>query len=128
MKSKAIVCAAAALSMGLGGLAVAQQEKDKMADRAQQAEQLQGQQRDGRDHDRAGPQQGMRGPGAGPDHNFYRGDRLPPQFHQSQHVVSDWREHQLRQPPRGYHWVQSGNDFMLVAITSGIIDSIRLNH
>ena len=37
------------------------------------------------------------------------------------------RGHHLRQPPRGYHWVQSGNDFLLVAITTGVIASILLN-
>ena len=116
MNSKAITCAIAALSMGLSGFAVAQQDKDIRADRAaRQYERPEA----NRDHDRPAPHH--MGRGAGPDHNFYRGDRLPPQYHERQYVVSDWRGHHLRQPPRGYHWVQSGNDFLLVAITTGVI-------
>jgi Ni/Co efflux regulator RcnB len=30
----------------------------------------------------------------------------------------------LRDAPRGYRWVQSGNDAVLVGITSGIIASV----
>ncbi len=37
------------------------------------------------------------------------------------YVVNDWRGHRLGQPPRGYHWVQVGADYALVAITSGLI-------
>ncbi len=40
----------------------------------------------------------------------------------------NWHQHNLRAPPRGYHWVQSGNDFLLVAITTGIIADILLYH
>jgi Ni/Co efflux regulator RcnB len=41
--------------------------------------------------------------------------------------VVDWRSHHLRQPPHGYEWVQSGNQFVLIAITSGIIASVLAN-
>lgn len=67
------------------------------------------------------------GRGAGPDHNFYRGGRLPPQYRNNQYVVDDWRGHHLNAPPRGYHWVQTGGDYVLVAIASGIILSILLS-
>jgi Ni/Co efflux regulator RcnB/surface antigen len=51
-----------------------------------------------------------------------RGDRLPNQYRQNQYVVGDWRQHGLRQPPRGYHWVRNdNNDFFLAAIATGII-------
>jgi len=65
--------------------------------------------------------------GAGPDHNFYRGGRLPQYYRGHEYVVDDWREHRLHQPPRGYHWVQVGGDYVLVAIATGIIASILLN-
>lgn len=68
------------------------------------------------------------GQGAGPDHAFYRGDRLPPEYRSRQYVVDDWRGHRLSAPPRGYHWVQSGSDYLLVAIASGVIASILLAH
>lgn len=58
---------------------------------------------------------------------FNRGDRLPPQYRQPQYVVSDWRGHGLRQPPRGYYWVQNGADYVLVAIATGVISAVVIN-
>jgi len=60
--------------------------------------------------------------------HWNRGDRLPREYWDRQYVVEDWRGHHLRQPPRGYHWVQSGNDYLLVAIATGIIADLLLNH
>lgn len=68
-----------------------------------------------------------RGRGAGPDHRFHKGDRLPKEWRSRQYVVDDWRGHHLRQPPRGYHWVQSGTDYILVAIATGVIAQIILS-
>ncbi len=75
------------------------------------------------------PQQGpgYQGRGAGPEHNFYRGGRLPPQYRSHQYVVDDWRGHRLNAPPRGYQWVQTGGDYVLVAIATGIIAQILLS-
>jgi Ni/Co efflux regulator RcnB/surface antigen len=51
-----------------------------------------------------------------------RGDRLPDEYRQNRYVMSDWRQHGLNQPPRGYHWVRDdNNDFFLAAISTGII-------
>ncbi|OIQ66593.1 nickel/cobalt homeostasis protein RcnB precursor [mine drainage metagenome] len=66
--------------------------------------------------------------GAGPDHQFYRGERLPMQYRSHQYVVNDWRSHRLSAPPRGYHWVQTGGDYVLVAIATGVILQLLLNH
>jgi Ni/Co efflux regulator RcnB len=66
------------------------------------------------------------GRGAGPDHAYYRGDRLPMEYRHRQYVVEDWRGHNLSAPPRGYQWVQSGTDFVLVAIATGVIASLLL--
>jgi|KBSSwiStaDraftv2_1062776.scaffolds.fasta_scaffold116475_2 Ni/Co efflux regulator RcnB len=68
-----------------------------------------------------------RGWGAGPEHNFYRGGRLPDYYRGREYVVDDWRGHHLHAPPRGYHWVQVGPDYVLVAVATGIIASILLN-
>lgn len=65
--------------------------------------------------------------GAGPDHQFRRGQRMPMQYRSHQYVVDDWRGHHLTQPPRGYHWVQSGGDYILVAIATGIILQLLLS-
>ncbi len=39
-------------------------------------------------------------------------------------VVYDYGSYRLRPPPRGYHWVRENNDFLLVAIATGIIFDI----
>jgi Ni/Co efflux regulator RcnB len=59
---------------------------------------------------------------------YKRGGHLPVEY-RTRYVVTDWRHDHLRQPPRGYHWVRSDNgDFLLVAITTGIIADLLLNH
>lgn len=67
------------------------------------------------------------GPDRGWDNRYHRGDRLRPDHRSRQYVVDDWRNHQLRRPPRGYHWVQHGSDYLLVAITTGIVVELLLN-
>ncbi len=66
--------------------------------------------------------------GAGPNHAFYRGDRLPAQYRHRNYVVNDWRGHRLSAPPRGYHWVQTGADYVLVAVATGVILQLLLNN
>lgn len=76
--------------------------------------------------DRSG-YRGHEGRGAGPDHSYYRGERLPREYRSHTYVVDDWRGHHLSAPPRGYHWVQTGSDYVLVAIATGIIAQILLS-
>lgn len=64
--------------------------------------------------------------GAGPRHDLYKGGRLPPEYRSRQYVVNDWHSHRLSAPPRGYHWVQTGSDYVLVAITTGVIAGLLL--
>ncbi|WP_260924034.1 RcnB family protein [Novosphingobium sp. 9] len=45
--------------------------------------------------------------------------------HASHYQVVDYRQHRgMKAPPRGYHYVRSGNDILLVGITSGIVASV----
>ena len=81
--------------------------------------------RDDRRYDRRDDRDFHRG--AGPDHRWVKGYRVPPQYRGPQYVVQDWRGHHLSAPPRGYHWVQYGGDYMLVAIASGVITQLILN-
>jgi Ni/Co efflux regulator RcnB len=66
--------------------------------------------------------------GAGPDHSFRRGQRLPERYRSHQYIVNNYREHHLRPPPRGYHWVQTGGDYVLAAIATGVIADLIINH
>ena len=65
---------------------------------------------------------GARGP------EFARGHMIPRDLRSHQYVVNNYRLHRLPPPPRGHHWVQVGADYVLVAIATGIIVSILLNH
>jgi Ni/Co efflux regulator RcnB len=67
------------------------------------------------------------GRGVGPSYSWYRGDRMPYEYRTRHYVVDDWRGHHLYAPPRGYQWVQSGGDYLLVAVATGIIASILLS-
>ena len=45
------------------------------------------------------------------------------------YVVNDWGNYGLYAPPSGYYWRRSdAGDFLLVAITTGIITNLILNH
>lgn len=114
MKQKMVTSALAAMSMVFAGAALAQG--------GYSPEQIQQMQHSHDRHDRHGER------GAGPDHNFYRGDRLSAEYRNRQYVVDHWRAHHLSAPPRGYHWVQVGADYALVAVATGIIAQVLLSH
>lgn len=61
-------------------------------------------------------------------YQMQRGERLSQYYRGDQYVVNDWRSHRLYAPQRGYQWVQAGNDYALVAIATGIIATVLLNH
>jgi Ni/Co efflux regulator RcnB len=66
--------------------------------------------------------------GAGPRHDMRKGSRLSNDYRGNQYVVNDWRGHHLNAPPRGYHWVQTGSDYVLVGIATSIIAQVLLNN
>src|SRR4051794_2757599 len=60
-------------------------------------------------------------------HSWRKGDRFDRRYARDYRVISSPRMYRLYNPPRGYHWVRSGNDAVLVGITSGIIAAIMAN-
>ncbi len=68
------------------------------------------------------------GRGAGPQHNYYKGGYVSREYRQRQYVVNDWHGRHLQAPPRGYHWVQTGPDYVLIAISTGLIAQIILSN
>ena len=130
MKTQPLIAAIMALSMSVAGSSFAQgrgnEERNDGPGNGNGNRHGQ-MQRDGR-HDRRGEQARHDERGAGPEHQFYRGDRLPPQYRGRVYVVNDWHNHRLSAPPRGYHWVQTGSDYVLVSIASGVILQILLAH
>jgi Ni/Co efflux regulator RcnB len=53
-----------------------------------------------------------------------KGERFDRQHARNYRVISNARQYNLRDAPRGYRWVQSGNDAVLIGITSGIIATV----
>lgn len=56
-----------------------------------------------------------------------RGDRFDRQYAYNYRQVSNPRAYRLKEPPRGYRWVRSNNDAVLVGIASGIIAAVVSN-
>src|SRR3546814_8609807 len=50
-----------------------------------------------------------------------KGQRFDRRYATNYRVIDNYRGYRLNAPPRGYRWVRSGNDAVLIAITSGII-------
>lgn len=140
MKSKALVSTLMALSLMANGLAFAKEhghDKHHGGDRDERSQHNdQHDRRDNDAHQSNRPHDQGHGyaygrhdeRGAGPEHLYYRGGRLPVQYRSYQYVVNDWRGHHLSAPPRGYHWVQTGSDYVLIAIATGIILQLFLSN
>lgn len=129
MKNKTLVCTLLALFLTSAGLSFAQGRSPEHRNDGKRIEQTQRHNPHDWRNPQATPYNQERaqnyarhdGRGAGPDHQFYRGERMPPQYRSHQYVVNDWRGHRLSAPPRGYHWIQTGGDYVLISISSGII-------
>jgi len=134
MNSKPIFSALVAMTLAAAGSAFA----DSRGDRDDRGRAQRGDQHDRRDNaGQRSDRRDFRGPrhdarrdwrGAGPNRSFHRGDRLPAAYRHRHYVVNDWRGHRLSAPPRGYHWVQTGGDYVLVAIATGVILQLMLNN
>ena len=56
-----------------------------------------------------------------------RGERFDSRYASNYRVIANPRAYRLNAAPRGYRWVQSGNDAVLVALTSGLIGAVLAN-
>ena len=134
MQAKHLACLLTAASLMTGSLSAFAQDhgrndRDHGHDRWNQQQQhdqrAMGNRGNDRDHDRDrndGYYYGARGP------EWHRGGHLPAHYRSNQYVVNDWHGHHLSAPPRGYHWVQVGNDYVLAAIATGVIAQLLLNN
>ena len=119
MKLHSTIAVALAFSLGAAALPAFSQERQEHDGRRDEPQQQQ----------RGNPERGRdEGPQARPARGWHKGGRMPPAYNQRQYVVDDWRGHHLSAPPRGYHWVQTGGDYVLVAIATGVILQLLLAH
>lgn len=137
MRTRTILASALIASLGLSSVSFAQGwDRDGNRDNNRDGRQFRNEQRHERADDRRamgnrgdwrehGEQQryyyGARGP------EWRRGGYLPHEYRNHQYVVDDWRGHRLSRPPRGYQWVQVGNDYVLAAIATGLIANLIIN-
>jgi len=56
--------------------------------------------------------------------NWRMGDRFDRSYASNYRIIDNPYAYRLRAAPRGYRWVQSGNDAVLVALASGLIGAI----
>lgn len=56
--------------------------------------------------------------------NWRRGERFDYRRAPNYRVINDYRSYRLQAPPRGYHYVRSGNDAVLVGVTTGLIAAV----
>lgn len=59
--------------------------------------------------------------------NWARGQRFDSRYANNYRVISNPRYYRLHDAPRGYRWVQSGNDAVLIGLTSGIVAAVMAN-
>ncbi len=132
--SKSLASALLVIAVAMPALSMAQDRDDHHDDRrAEQSHDARGveQRHDDRGveqrHDDRGVEQRHEDRGAGPDHKWHKGDRIPAEYRDKHHEVADWKAHNLRQPPRGYHWVNVNGDYVLAAVATGVIADMLLN-
>ncbi|WP_430426953.1 RcnB family protein [Parasphingorhabdus sp.] len=53
-----------------------------------------------------------------------KGQRFDRRYATNFRVINNPRDYRLAHAPRGYQWVRSGNDAVLIAISSGIIGAV----
>lgn len=58
------------------------------------------------------------------NHRWAKGQRFDRRQASNYRVITNYRGYRLNAPPRGYQWVQSGNDAVMIAITSGLIGAV----
>lgn len=66
--------------------------------------------------------------GAGPDRKWVTGSKVPAQYRTQHYVVNNWKQHGLKQPPKGKQWIQYGADYLLITKSNGLIAQVLRGH
>lgn len=59
-----------------------------------------------------------------PGQRWAKGQRFDRRYATNYRVIDNPRAYRLNAAPRGYRWVRSGNDAVLIAITGGLIGAV----
>lgn len=80
---------------------------------------------DRRDTDRRSAQDDRRN---GPQNRgWHKGERFDQRYARNYSEIRSPGSYRLQNAPRGYHWVRSGNDAVLVGIATGLIAAVMAN-
>lgn len=52
------------------------------------------------------------------------GQRMPYEYRTNRYIVNDYNRYGLYAPPSGYHYVRSGDDVVLAAVTTGLVVAV----
>ncbi len=122
MQKTVVAVLVAVLSLGSAGFASAQRHDNDRNARPERRDNDRNERGDRYDR-----RENMRR-GAGPNHDMYVAAACRRNTATTTTSSAIGAAHHLRQPPRGYHWVQSGSDYLLVAVATGLIASAILNN
>lgn len=60
---------------------------------------------------------------------YHRGGRVPEEYYHDRRYYVDYRTYHLAPPPPEHVWVRSDTgDFLLVAVATGVIADLVINH
>ncbi len=59
--------------------------------------------------------------------HFAKGQRFDSRYARNYRAINNPRAYNLREAPRGQHWVRSGNDALLVGLVGGVIGAVIAN-
>jgi Ni/Co efflux regulator RcnB len=59
--------------------------------------------------------------------HFAKGQRFDSRYARNYRAIDNPRAYNLREAPRGQHWVRSGNDALLVGLVGGVIGAVIAN-
>jgi Ni/Co efflux regulator RcnB len=62
---------------------------------------------------------------SGPHRDWHQGDRLPANYRDARYVVNDWRVFHLKSPPKGYHWLQIDDQYVLASRKGGVVSDVQ---
>ncbi|MBK4998373.1 RcnB family protein [Pseudomonas sp. S31] len=107
------------------------QQQNRPQQGQQQNRPQQGQHQSSQQHTKPSNNQGYRDPGFHPQpgmpvphSQWKRGHVVDPGYRGDRYWVTDWRTRHLPTPPHGQRWLHINGDYVLVAITTGVIMSI----
>ena len=121
---KFIIATLAASLLATPILAAPGDRNDNRGGRFEQNDRGRNDRADRRDDRRDNVRNDYRRPAPAQYRSWSRGQRFDSRYARNYRVIGSPRAYRLNDAPRGYRWVQSGTDAVLIGLTSGIVASV----